>query len=169
MLVILQEESQTHWQLLISNIFSMILDTDSFSSCTESPEMCPLITLAPWVSSKPSPSVPETPGGQSIKEQFHIQAAPPISCAGSSLSWPIPQFLCMYGIRSITNMHKHYRLWILFFYTLWGTHRFTLCSIQMYLLCFLFGTHSDFLLCMHIRGANTFIRPIPHQEPLLRK
>jgi len=145
----------------------MILDADVFL-VPHSVQRCVLWQL--WFLVFQAITVsPRTPGGQSIKEQPHIELAPPISCAGSSLSWSIPQFLCMYGIRSTTNMHKHYRLWILFCYTSWGTHRFTLCSIQMYLLCFLFGTHSDFLLCMHIRGANTCIRPIPHQEPLLRK
>lgn len=84
--VLLQKVSQTPWQLLICNIFSTILDTDSLSSFTESPEVCPLTTLALWVSSKPSPSVPGTPGGQSIKEQSDIQLAPPVSSAGSSLS-----------------------------------------------------------------------------------
>lgn len=61
------KESLKHQQLWGWNFFSMILDANLFSIFTEWAGMCPFVPLASWVSSKPSWSVPETLGGQSLR------------------------------------------------------------------------------------------------------
>ena len=59
-------ESQTSWQPLVWNIFSMILDADLYSSFRVSRGES-IANSGPWMSSRPSPTIPGAPGGQSIK------------------------------------------------------------------------------------------------------